>query len=60
MITDATMAEILEEDQGDDAFCTAVRQQILGLCTRLRVTLVVVNQLMTVANDLRLATEVKK
>ena len=59
VITDATMAEILnEEPEGPAAFRDAVRQQIFSLCTRLRVTLVIVDQLMTVSNDL--ATNVDK
>jgi hypothetical protein len=53
VITDATMIEILREDpEGPTAFRDAVRQQILALCTRLRVSLVVIDKLMAVANDL--------
>jgi hypothetical protein len=59
VLTDATMAELLDEEPtGPNAFRDAVRQQIFMLCTRLRVTLVIVNQLMTVANNL--ATKANK
>jgi hypothetical protein len=53
VLTDITMTEILNEDpQGPAAYRQAVVQQIVMLCTRLRVSLVVVDKLMTVANSL--------
>jgi hypothetical protein len=53
VLTDITMTEILNEDpQGPTAFRDAVRQQIVALCTRLRVSLVIVDKLMLVANNL--------
>lgn len=53
VITDATMAEILnEEPHGPTAFRDAIRQQILIICTRLRVSLLVLDNLMAVSNNL--------
>ena len=53
VVTNATMSEILNEDpSGPIAFRDAVRQQILALCTRLKITLVVVDKLMALANTL--------
>lgn len=47
------MAEIMnEEPHGPTAFRDAVRQQILALCTRLRVSLVIIDKLMALANSL--------
>ena len=51
MVTNATMAEILnEEPHGPTAFRDAVRQQILAICTRIKISLVVVDKLMGLAN----------
>jgi hypothetical protein len=53
VLTDATMAEVLDEDsQGPAAYRQAVVQQIVMLCTRLRVSLLIVDKLMAVANSL--------
>ena len=53
VITDATMTEILNEDpNGPIAFRDAVRQQIIALCTRLRISLVIIDKLMALANAL--------
>lgn len=53
VLTDITMSEILDEDpQGPAAYRQAVVQQIIMLCTRLRVSLIVVDKLMAVANSL--------
>jgi hypothetical protein len=53
VLSDATMSEILDEDlQGPAAFRAAVVQQIVMLCTRLRVSLLIVDKLMSVANSL--------
>ena len=47
------MSEILNEDPtGPIAFRDAVRQQILALCTRLKIALVVVDKLIALANTL--------
>lgn len=53
ILTDTTMAEILnDEPQGSNAFRDAVRQQIFALCTRLRVSLIIVDKLMAISNAL--------
>lgn len=53
VLTDITMTEILDEDpQSPAAYRQAVVQQIVMLCTRLRVSLIVVDKLMSVANSL--------
>ena len=53
VVTNATMAEILnEEPEGPAAFRDAVRIQVLALCTRLRVSLSVIDALMALANTL--------
>ena len=53
VLTDITMTEILDEDpQGPAAYRQAIVQQIVMLCTRLRVSLIVVDKLMAVANSL--------
>ena len=53
VLTDVTMTEILDEDpQGPTAYRQAVVQQIIMLCTRLRVSLIIVDKLMSVANSL--------
>ena len=53
VLTDITMTEILDEDpQGPAAYRQAVVQQIVMLCTRLCVSLIVVDKLMAVANSL--------
>ena len=47
------MAEIMNEDPaGPLAFRDAIRHQILTLCTRLRVALVIVDKLMALANSI--------
>jgi hypothetical protein len=59
VLTDITMTEILDEDpQGPGAFREAVRQQILALCIRLRVSLVIVDKLMAIANGLTVPSAV--
>jgi len=51
VVTDATISEIInDEPQGPAAFRDAVRQQILALCTRLRISLVIIDKLMALAN----------
>jgi hypothetical protein len=53
VVTDATIAEIMNEDpDGPTAYRDAVRQQIVALCTRLRISLVIINHLMALANSL--------
>jgi hypothetical protein len=53
VVTNATMVEIMNEDpHGPAAFRDAVRQQILALCTRLRISLVIIDKLMSLANSL--------
>ena len=53
VITDATMTDILNEDpNGPTVFRDAVRQQIVALCTRLRISLVIIDKLMALANAL--------
>jgi hypothetical protein len=53
VVTKATMSEILNEDpSGVVVFYDVVRQQILALCTRLKIALVVVDKLMALANTL--------
>jgi hypothetical protein len=53
VITHTTMAEILNEDpNGPTAFRDGVRQQIVALCTRLRISLAVIDTLMALANTL--------
>jgi hypothetical protein len=53
VLTDITMAEILDEDpQGPNAYRQAVVQQIVAICIRLRVSLIVVDKLMAIANTL--------
>ena len=47
------MAEIMgEEPHGPVAFRDAVCQQILALCTRLRISLVIIDKLMALANSI--------
>jgi hypothetical protein len=54
VLSDATMSEILNQDPfGPSALQDAVRQQIFTICTRLRVSLILVNKLMTVSNNLK-------
>jgi hypothetical protein len=58
MVTHATMVEILnEEPDGPAAYRDAVRLQILALCTRLRISLAVIDTLMTIANNLTKKTD---
>ena len=53
MVIHATMIEILnEEPDGPIAYRDAVRKQILALCTRLRISLVVIDSLMALAHTL--------
>jgi hypothetical protein len=53
VITNATISEIInEEPNGPAAFREAVRVQILALCTRLRVSLAIIDALMAIANTL--------
>ena len=53
VVTNATMTEIMNaEPDGPTAFRDAIRQQIFALCTRLRVSLVVIDKLMALANSL--------
>ena len=53
VVSNATMAEIINDDpQSPAAFHDSVRQQILALWTRLRVSLVIIDKLMGVANAL--------
>ena len=53
VITNATMADIMGEDPNSpQALRDAIRQQILALCTRLRVSLVIIDKLMAFANSL--------
>jgi hypothetical protein len=53
IVTNATLAEIMrEEPHGPSAFREAVRQQVLTLCVRLRISLIVIDKLMAVANAL--------
>ena len=47
------MAEIMgEEPHGPAAFRNTVCQQILALCTRLCISLVIINKLMALANSI--------
>jgi hypothetical protein len=47
------MAEIMrEEPDGPAAFRDAVRQQVLALCIRLKISLVVIDRMMALANSL--------
>ena len=53
VITNATMAKIMgEEPHGPTAFRDTVCQQILALCTRLRISLVIIDKLMALANSI--------
>ena len=53
VVIDTTMDEIMrEEPHGPSAFRDAVRQQILALCTRLRISLFIMDKLMALANSL--------
>lgn len=57
VLTNATMTELMnEEPHGPVAFRDAVRQQIVALCTRLRVSLVIIDHLMALANSLTAKT----
>jgi hypothetical protein len=52
VVTDSTIAEILnEEPNGPIAFRDAVRQQVFILCTRLRISLAIIDKLMALANS---------
>ena len=58
VVTNTTIAEIMEEEpNGPIAYRDALRQQILALCTRLRVSLVIVDQLMALSNSLAVKTD---
>ena len=53
VVTNATMAEIMDEEpNGPLAFRDVVCQQIITLCTRLWISLVIVDKLMALANSL--------
>ena len=53
VLTDITMSEIMDDNPLSlTAYREAIVQQIIMLCTRLRVSLVVVDKLMSVANSL--------
>ena len=53
VLTDITMSEIMDDNPlSPAAYREAIVQQIIMLCTRLRVSLVVVDKLMSVANSL--------
>lgn len=53
VLTDITMSEIMDDNPlSPTAYREAIVQQIIMLCTRLRVSLVVVDKLMSVANSL--------
>jgi hypothetical protein len=53
VVTNTTMAEIMrEEPDGPAAFRDAVRQQVLALCIRLKISLVVIDRMMALANSL--------
>jgi hypothetical protein len=53
VITNATIAELLDEAPDSPyAHRNAVRQQIVALCTRLRISLVIIDSLMALANSL--------
>ena len=57
VISNATISEIMnEEPSGPVAFRDAVRQQIIALCTRLRISLVIIDKLMALANSLMAKT----
>jgi hypothetical protein len=50
LLTDATMTDIMNEDpQGPEAFQTALRHHIVTICTRLRISLIIINKLMAVS-----------
>jgi hypothetical protein len=52
-VTNATIVEIMEEDpNGPIAYRDVIRRQILALCTRLRVSLAVLDTLMGLSNSL--------
>ena len=53
VLTDITMSEIMDDNPlSPTAYREAIVQQIIMLCTCLRVSLVVVDKLMSVANSL--------
>ena len=53
VISNATIAELMHEDPSSPAaFRDAVRQQVVALCTRLRISLVVIDKLMALVNSL--------
>jgi hypothetical protein len=54
VVADATMSEILNEEPF--ALRDAARQQVLALCTRLRISLAIIDKLMALANSLSLKT----
>ena len=50
LLADTTMAEIMNEDpEGPTSFHTALRQQIVALCVRLRISLILINKLMAIS-----------
>ena len=53
VLTDITMSKIMDDNPlSPTAYREAIVQQIIMLCTRLRVSLVVVDKLMSMANSL--------
>jgi hypothetical protein len=53
VVTDTTMDELMrEEPYGPAAYRDAIRQQILALLTRLRISLYIMDKLMALANSL--------
>jgi hypothetical protein len=55
VLTDVTKTDIIMNDhepQGPPVFRNAIHQQVVALCTRLRISLIIVDKLMAIANDL--------
>ena len=53
VLADATIRDLIREDSNSPtAFRAAIRQQIVQLCVRLRVSLIVIDRLMAVSNSL--------
>ena len=52
VLADATIQDLLREDlDSPTAFRAAIRQQVVQLCIRLRVNLIVIDRLMAVSNS---------
>ena len=52
VLADATIRDLLREDlNSPSAFRAAIRQQVVQLCIRLRVSLIVIDRLMAVSNS---------